>query len=142
MALPNQALVMVADGTKMLFLRNHGDENQIDLRTESHNHREDRKDPEIKSLEKGAKLAKFSLATRDSYTNRAGEKVDDTQWHNITCWGKIAEQVEAELKKGSFVTVEGRISTKQYTDKSGQKRFFTEVIANEVTLRQKAAEAA
>lgn len=100
------------------------------------------KDPEIKSLEKGAKLAKFSLATRDSYTNRAGEKVDDTQWHNITCWGKLAEQVEAELKKGSFVTVEGRISTKQYTDKNGQKRFFTEVIAHEVTLRQKAAEAA
>ena len=96
------------------------------------------KDPEIKSFEKGGKLAKFSMATRDSYTSRSGEKVEDTQWHNISCWGKVAEQVEAEFKKGSFVTIEGKLSTRNYTDKDGQRKYFTEVVAYEVHLKQRA----
>ena len=87
-------------------------------------------------------MARFSVATRDRYTNRSGEQAEDVQWHNITCWGKIAEQAEAELKKGSFVTVEGRISTRIYTDKEGQKRYFTEVVAQELAPIQRTAAAA
>ena len=98
------------------------------------------KDPEIKNLEKGNKLAKFSMATHETYTNRSGEKAEEIQWHNITCWGKVAEQVEeADLKKGSFVTIEGKIQTRTYTDKNGQKRYFTDIVAHEVTVREKAA---
>ena len=100
------------------------------------------KDPEFKTLEKGNKLAKFSMATSDSFKSRGGEQTEDVQWHNITCWGQVADQVEAAgLRKGSFVTVEGKIRNSVYTDKSGQKRYFTEIIAFEVTARQKAAAA-
>jgi single-strand DNA-binding protein len=97
------------------------------------------KDPEIKSFENGGKLARFSMATNEEYTTRKGEKSTDTQWHFISAWGKVAEHVEAELKKGSFVSVDGRLVTRNYTDKSGQKKYITEIVANEVTLNQKAA---
>src|SRR5690606_37661554 len=97
------------------------------------------KDPEFKTLEKGTKMARFSMATTDTYTSRGGDQGEDTQWHNITCWGKVADQVEAAgFKKGSFVTVEGKIRNSSYTDKNGQKRYFTEIVAFEVAAKQKA----
>ena len=100
------------------------------------------KDPEFKTLDKGNRLAKFSMATSESYKSRTGEQSEDVQWHNITCWGQVAEQVEnAGLKKGSFVTVEGKIRNSVYTDKNGQKRYFTEIVAVEVTAKQKAVAA-
>jgi single-strand DNA-binding protein len=95
--------------------------------------------PEIKIFENGSKLAKFSMATTEEYTTRNGEKSSDTQWHFVTAWGKVAERIETEFKKGSFVSIEGRLVTRNYTDKNGQKKYVTEIIANDVVLNQKAA---
>lgn len=95
--------------------------------------------PEIKTFENGGKLAKFSMATKEEFTTRSGEKSSDTQWHFVTAWGKVAERVEAELKKGSFVSIEGRLVTRNYTDKNGQKKYITEVVANDVVINQRAA---
>src|SRR4051812_32655810 len=96
------------------------------------------KDPEIRKFDNGKK-ASFSLATKEEFINRAGETATDTQWHFVTAWGRIAERIEAELKKGSFVTVEGRLSTRNYVDKSGQKKYVTEVVATDMVLMEKAA---
>lgn len=95
--------------------------------------------PEIKTFENGSKLARFSMATKEEYTSRSGEKSSDTQWHYISAWGKVAERIETELKKGSFVSIEGRLVTRNYTDKSGQKKYVTEVVANDVVLNEKSA---
>jgi single-strand DNA-binding protein len=94
-------------------------------------------DPEIKTSEKGWKLAKFSMATREDFVNRAGEKAQDTQWHLVSAWGKVADRIESDLKKGSFVSVEGRLVTRNYTDKNGQKKYITEVVASDVVVKQK-----
>lgn len=93
--------------------------------------------PEIKVLDNGNKLAKFSIATKEEYFSKAGEKGADTQWHYVVAWGKVAEQIESEFKKGSFVSIEGRLVTRNYTDKNGQKKYITEVVANEAHLNQK-----
>ena len=93
--------------------------------------------PEIKTFENGTKVARFSMATKDEYKTRTGEKAEDTQWHFISAWGKMAEQIEAELKKGSFVSVDGRLTTRNYVDKNGQKKYVTEIVANDVVLKQK-----
>jgi len=95
-------------------------------------------DPEIKTFE-GGKLAKFSMATKEEYTTRSGERSADTQWHFIIAWGKVAERVESELKKGSFVSVEGKLATRNYIDKNGQKKYVTEIVASDVVLNQKQA---
>jgi single-strand DNA-binding protein len=95
------------------------------------------KDPEVLTLENGKKLAKFSMATSQSYNNTKGEKVTDTQWHNIVAWGKDAELVEKFLAKGSYVTVEGRLVYSNYEDKQGQKRYTTEIVMNEMVLPPK-----
>ena len=97
------------------------------------------KDPEIKTFDKGGKLARFSMATKEEFTNRSGEKGSDTQWHSITAWGKVADRIEAELKKGSFVSIEGRLVTRNYTDKDGNRKYITEVVANDVVLNQRAS---
>ncbi len=96
-------------------------------------------DPEIKTFENGNKLARFSMATNEEYTTRNGEKATNTQWHFVTAWGKIAERVETELKKGSFISIEGRLVNRNYTDKNGQKKYITEVVANDIAVNQKAA---
>lgn len=90
--------------------------------------------PEIKTFEDGNKIVRFSLATNEDYTTRKGEKATDTQWHFITLKGKLALRAEAELQKGSAVSVEGRLVTRSYTDKNGQKKYITEVLANELVL--------
>ncbi|TBW27899.1 single-stranded DNA-binding protein [Gramella sp. KN1008] len=91
-------------------------------------------DPEIVNLESGKKLAKFSIATNESYKNSKGEKVTDTQWHNIVAWGKTAELVENYVPKGKEVGIEGKLTTRSYEDKEGNKRYVTEVICNELLL--------
>jgi len=93
------------------------------------------KDPEVKNLDNGNKVAKFALVSKDEFVNKSGEKGEDTQWHFITAWGKIAERVEAEMKKGSLVSVEGRLSTRNYVDKAAQKRYVTDIIANDVQVK-------
>ncbi len=90
--------------------------------------------PEIKSLDGGQKLAKVSIATNETYKNNKGEKVTETQWHNLIAWGKVAEVLEKYTKVGSKVAVEGKLVNRQYTDKAGQKRQTTEVQLSEVMV--------
>jgi len=90
--------------------------------------------PEIKNLDGGKKLAKFSIATNETYKNAKGEKVTETQWHNIIAWGKTAEIVEKFLTKGTEVVIEGKLVNNNYTDKDGNKRYSTEIQANELLL--------
>ncbi|QQS50314.1 MAG: single-stranded DNA-binding protein [Bacteroidota bacterium] len=94
-------------------------------------------DPEVKQLENGKKMARFSLATNQMYFDQKGEKVEDTQWHNIVAWGKDAELVEKFLAKGSYVTLEGRLVYRSYEDKQGQKRTITEIVLNDLLLPPK-----
>jgi single-strand DNA-binding protein len=91
-------------------------------------------DPEVKHLESGKTLAKFSLATNDRYTDAKGEKQTDTQWHNLIAWGKTAEIAEKYLKKGNEVAVEGKLTSRSYKTKEGQKRYMTEVVINEILM--------
>ncbi|MBM1106329.1 single-stranded DNA-binding protein [Aurantibacter crassamenti] len=91
-------------------------------------------DPEIVKLSSGTKLAKFSVATSDSYKNAQGEKVEDTQWHNVVAWGKTAEIVENYLIKGKQVAVEGKLTHRSYETKEGEKRYITEIKCNELLM--------
>lgn len=91
-------------------------------------------DPEVKSLEKGNKMARFSLATNDYYKNAKGEKVTDTQWHNLVAWGKTAELVEKYVRKGKELGVEGKLVNRQYETKDGDKRYISEVVINDLLL--------
>ncbi len=90
--------------------------------------------PEVKELNGGKKVAKFSLATCESYRNKAGEKITDTQWHNLIAWGKTAEIVEKYVKKGSEIAIEGKLLNRNYTDKDGVKRYVTEIQVNELVM--------
>ncbi|UMB59680.1 single-stranded DNA-binding protein [Lutibacter sp. A80] len=90
--------------------------------------------PEIISLDSGKKLAKFSLATNESFKNAQGEKVTETQWHNLVAWGKTAEIVEKYLEKGKEVAIEGKLTTRNYEDKEGTKKYITEVLVNELLM--------
>jgi single-strand DNA-binding protein len=92
------------------------------------------KDPEIKELDGGRKVAKFSLATTESYKNDAGEKISETSWHNIVAWNGLASIAEKYLNKGREVAVEGRITYRNYEDKDGQKKYFTEIILSQIHL--------
>jgi len=90
--------------------------------------------PEIKTMDSGKRLVKFSLATNEIYTNAKGEKVKETQWHNLVAWGKLADIAEKYLNKGSEVAVDGKLITKDYTDKDGKKKYVTEIQVNELLL--------
>ena len=92
------------------------------------------KDPEVKTFDSGAKKASFSLATSEPYTNKAGEKQDRIEWHNVIFWGKISDVVEKYLKKGSQVYIEGRITSRSYDDKDGVKRYVTEIEGSSLTM--------
>ena len=91
-------------------------------------------DPEVKTLENGNMLAKFSLATSDYYKNNKGEKVEDTQWHQVVAWGKKAELVNDYLKKGNEVAVEGKLTHRSYETNGGEKRYITEINMNEMVM--------
>ncbi|MFQ5446270.1 MAG: single-stranded DNA-binding protein [Saprospiraceae bacterium] len=88
------------------------------------------KDPEVRRLESGVAVAKFSLATDESYKDKEGNQVQQTEWHNIVVWRTQAEVAEKYLKKGMLIYVEGKLTHREYTDKDNQKRYFTEVVAN------------
>jgi single-strand DNA-binding protein len=90
--------------------------------------------PEVKSLENGKKVAKFTLATNETYKNQNGERVTDTQWHNVVAWGKTAELMEQLLTKGKEVMLEGKLTNRSWDDKDGNKRYITEIVANEFML--------
>jgi len=91
-------------------------------------------EPEITNLESGKKVAKFSIATNESYKDSKGEKVTNTQWHNIVAWGKIAEIVEKYVGKGKEVALEGKLTSRSYETKEGEKRYVTEVVVDEILL--------
>ena len=79
-------------------------------------------------------MAKFTIATNESYRNTSGEKVTETQWHNLIAWGKLAEIIEKYISKGSEVAVEGKLTYRTYNDKDGNKKYFTEIQVNELLM--------
>jgi single-strand DNA-binding protein len=90
--------------------------------------------PEARNLESGKKMVKMNLATNETYKRDNGEKVVETQWHQLVAWGKMAELAETYLKKGSEIAIEGKLTHRDYTDKEGVKRYFTEVVVNEMLM--------
>ncbi len=91
-------------------------------------------EPEIISLESGKKLAKFSIATNDYYYNKQGDKITDTQWHNVVAWGKTADIIEKYVNKGQEIAIEGKLTSRSYEDSEGQKRYITEIVCNELLM--------
>jgi single-strand DNA-binding protein len=91
-------------------------------------------DPEIKNLDGGKKVANFTIATNDSYKNEKGEKVEQTEWHKVVAWGKTAEIIEKYVTKGKEIAIDGKLTHRSYDDKNGEKRYITEVVANDVLL--------
>lgn len=90
-------------------------------------------DPEIKTFDSGTRMASFSLATNETYYNSSGEKVTDTQWHNIVVWGKKIEIVENYLSKGNEIALEGKLINRSY-EKDGEKKYITEINLNELLM--------
>ncbi len=88
--------------------------------------------PEVKTLKNNNKLARLSIATTERYTDKKGEKQENTQWHNIVAWGKTAELAERFLKKGSRTAITGKLSNRSYENQKGEKRYITEVVASEI----------
>jgi single-strand DNA-binding protein len=91
-------------------------------------------DPDVKNLEGGKKLVKFTLATNDSYKNAEGQKVEETTWHNLVAWNGLADIAGKYLKKGHQVAIEGRIVYRNYEDKKGVTKYFTEIVVNELLM--------
>jgi single-strand DNA-binding protein len=91
-------------------------------------------DPEIISFADGNKMAKFSLATDDSYKDKNGAKVERTDWHNVVVRGNLVTVVENYVNKGKEVAIEGKLTTRSYETKEGEKRYITEVVCNELLL--------
>jgi single-strand DNA-binding protein len=94
-------------------------------------------DPEIINFADGNKMAKFSLATDDSYKDKEGKKVERAYWHNIIVKGGLVKVVESYVNKGQEIAVEGKLTTRSWEDKEGNKRFITEVVCNELLLMGK-----
>ena len=95
------------------------------------------KDPEIKYLEGNIARVNFSLATTDSYKDKSGNRVEQTEWHNIVIWRALAESAEKLLKKGMQLYLEGKIQTRQWNDKEGTKRSITEIICDNFVILQR-----
>ncbi|MFT4737096.1 MAG: single-strand DNA-binding protein [Cyclobacteriaceae bacterium] len=93
-------------------------------------------DPQVRSFDSGKQMATFSIATNETYYNNKGEKVTDTQWHNIVAWGKKTQIVEDYLKKGSEIALEGKLVNRSY-EKEGEKRTVTEIVMNELLMIDK-----
>jgi single-strand DNA-binding protein len=91
-------------------------------------------DPEIKNLEGGKKVAHLTIATNEVYYKENGEKVEQTEWHRATAWGKTADIIEKYVTKGKEVAIEGKLTHRSYDDKNGEKRYITEVIVKEIVL--------
>ena len=92
------------------------------------------KDPEVKYLDSGIAVANFSLATTENYKNKEGERVSQTEWHNIVLWRGLAEVAEKYLKKGSSIYIEGRIRTRKWEDDDGKTRYNTEILGDNMTM--------
>jgi single-strand DNA-binding protein len=91
-------------------------------------------DPEIRALESGQKVARLSLATNRSYNNRDGQRVDETEWHRVEVWGRLAEIAEKYLNKGRTIYIEGRIRTRKWTDQNNIEKYTTEIVGETLTM--------
>ena len=92
------------------------------------------KDPEVRYLDNGVAVANISLATSENYKNKQGERVTQTEWHDVVLWRGLAEVAEKYLKKGSSVYVEGKLRTNKWVDKDENTRYKTEVLADKLTM--------
>jgi single-strand DNA-binding protein len=92
------------------------------------------RDPEVRYTPDGAAIANVSIATTSKYKNKSGEMVEETEWHRVVCFGRLAEIVGEYLKKGRSIYVEGRLKTRQYTDENGVKKYTTDIIASELQM--------
>jgi single-strand DNA-binding protein len=92
------------------------------------------KDPEVRYLDNGVAVANFSLATTENYKNKQGERVSQTEWHNIVLWRGLAEVAEKFLKKGSSIYIEGKIKNRKWEDKDGNTRYNTEILGDNMTM--------
>jgi len=90
--------------------------------------------PETKEFESGKKVARFTLATDEVYKNAKGEKVKDTSWHHLVMWGKTATIAEKYLEKGNEIAIEGRLTSRSYTTKEGEKKYITEIVVGELLM--------
>jgi single-strand DNA-binding protein len=100
------------------------------------------RDPEVRHLEGNTSVATFPLATTETYTNKQGQRVDQTEWHNIVAWRNLAEIAAKYLTKGKQVYIEGKIRSRSYDDKDGVKRYITEIVAENMTLLGKKEDSA
>ncbi len=91
-------------------------------------------DPEVRYLDGGSVVARFNIATSETYTNKSGEKIEQTEWHRIELWNALAKVAEKYLRKGNQVYVEGKIRTENWTDKEGQARTSISILANTMTM--------
>jgi single-strand DNA-binding protein len=91
-------------------------------------------EPEIKTFEGGKKVANITLATNEVYYKENGDKVENTQWHKVKAWGKVADIIEKYVTKGKEICIEGKLTYSDYLDKNGEKRYITEVVANDILL--------
>ena len=92
------------------------------------------KDPEVRYLDEGTPIAKFPMATSETYKNRAGERVSTTEWHNVVLWRGLAQVAEKYVKKGTQLYIEGRIKTRSYDDAEGNKKYITEITGDQLQL--------
>lgn len=95
-------------------------------------------DPEIKTLESGKRVAKFTMATKEEFKNTDGQKISESTWHNIVAWNSLADIASKYLKKGQEVAVEGKIAYRSYEDKNGTTKYITEIVLNDLALLRKA----
>ncbi len=91
-------------------------------------------DPEVKTFDGGKKVANITIATNDYYINDKGEKIENTEWHRVTAWGKTAEIIEKYVAKGKEIAIDGKLTHRSYDDKDGTKRYVTEVVVNDILL--------
>ena len=98
------------------------------------------KDPEIKTLENGAMYARFSVATTENYKDREGNWKENTEWHNIIAWRSLAERAERSLQKGTLIYLEGKLSTRKWTDQEGKDRYTTEIVAERLRIVKRSEE--
>jgi single-strand DNA-binding protein len=97
------------------------------------------KDPEVRAIPSGAKVANFSIATTERFINNHGETKDKTEWHNIVLWRGLADIAEKYLRKGSQVYIEGKLQTRSWDDQNGQKKYITEIIGDNLVMLGKAS---
>jgi len=91
-------------------------------------------DPVITDLDKGKRVARLTMATNENYKNSAGERVTNTEWHTVIGWGKLADIIEGFVTKGKEIAIEGKLTSRSYEDKEGNKRYVTEIVASEILL--------